>query len=109
MDTPYPTRAWPGTHEGDEMDATEILKSNAAAAAAADAAWVNPRDPAKAVGPDGLPLRSRRAPKWADVPNEQWDDWRWQSRHRIKTLDNAECALLAQCQRVGNAAFQCAT
>mgnify|MGYP006206732011 CR=1 FL=1 len=31
------------------MDATEILKSNAAAAAAADAAWVNPRDPAKAV------------------------------------------------------------
>ena len=38
------------------MDATEILKSNAAAAAAADAAWVNPRDPAKAVGADGLPV-----------------------------------------------------
>ena len=36
------------------MDATEILKSNAAAAAAADAAWVNPRDPAKALGADGL-------------------------------------------------------
>ncbi|MEO0064370.1 MAG: hypothetical protein RLZZ377_796, partial [Chloroflexota bacterium] len=42
------------------MDATEILKSNAAVTAAADAAWVNPRDPAKALGPDGLPLRSRR-------------------------------------------------
>ena len=88
VDTSYPTRAWPwATREGDEMDATEILKSNAAAAAAADAAWVNPRDPAKAVGPDGLPLRSRRAPKWADVPNEQWDDWRWQLSNRVNTLE----------------------
>jgi lysine 2,3-aminomutase len=69
------------------MDATEILKSNAAAVAAADAAWVNPRDPAKAVGADGQPLRSRRAPKWADVPNEQWDDWRWQLSNRVNSLE----------------------
>ena len=69
------------------MDATEILKSNAAAAAAADAAWVNPRDPAKALGADGLPLRSRRAPKWKDIPDEQWDDWRWQLSNRVNTLE----------------------
>ncbi|MCX5979633.1 MAG: hypothetical protein NTV67_03305, partial [Chloroflexi bacterium] len=69
------------------MDATEILKSNAAASAAADAAWVNPRDPAKALGADGLPLRSRRAPKWKDIPNEQWDDWRWQLSNRVNTLE----------------------
>jgi L-lysine 2,3-aminomutase len=69
------------------MDATEILKSNAAAAAAAEAAWVNPRDPAKALGDDGQPLRSRRAPTWADVPNEQWDDWRWQLSNRVNSLE----------------------
>ncbi|MEY3683945.1 MAG: hypothetical protein RIS62_655, partial [Chloroflexota bacterium] len=34
------------------MDAAEILKSNAAVVAAADAAWANPRDPSKALGPD---------------------------------------------------------
>ena len=69
------------------MDATEIKAASKAAEAAADAAWVNPRDPAKALGPDGLPLRSRRAPKWRDVPNEQWDDWRWQLSNRVNTLD----------------------
>lgn len=25
-----------------------------------------------------------------DVTNEEWDDWRWQSRHRIRTLDQFE-------------------
>lgn len=25
-----------------------------------------------------------------DATNEDWDDWRWQSRHRIKTLDQFE-------------------
>ncbi|HEV2007037.1 MAG TPA: hypothetical protein VGQ85_10520, partial [Candidatus Limnocylindrales bacterium] len=49
--------------------------------------WVNPRDPAKALGPDGLPARSRRAPLWADVPDEKWNDWRWQLSHRINTLE----------------------
>ena len=44
---------------------------------------VNPRDPALALGPDGKPARSRRAPLWADVPDEKWDDWRWQLSHRI--------------------------
>ena len=30
---------------------------------------------------------SRRAPIWADVPDAQWTDWRWQLSHRLNTLD----------------------
>ena len=48
--------------------------------------WVNPRDPARAVGPDGGPAWSRRAPHYADVPDAQWDDWRWQLSNRVNDL-----------------------
>ncbi len=27
-------------------------------------------------------------PLWRDVPQEKWDDWRWQAGHAIKTLDD---------------------
>ncbi|MFN9717142.1 MAG: KamA family radical SAM protein [Planctomycetota bacterium] len=27
---------------------------------------------------------------YPDVTNDQWDDWRWQSRHRIRTLEQFE-------------------
>ena len=30
---------------------------------------------------------SRRAAIWADVPDAQWTDWRWQLSHRLNTLD----------------------
>jgi lysine 2,3-aminomutase len=30
---------------------------------------------------------SRRAPIWADVPDRQWEDWRWQLSHRLNTLE----------------------
>ena len=30
---------------------------------------------------------SRRAPIWADVPDAQWSDWRWQLSHRLNTLE----------------------
>jgi lysine 2,3-aminomutase len=30
---------------------------------------------------------ARRASLWADVPADQWDDWRWQLSHRLNTLD----------------------
>ncbi len=30
---------------------------------------------------------SRRAPIWADVPDAQWTDWRWQLSHRLNTLE----------------------
>jgi lysine 2,3-aminomutase len=49
--------------------------------------FVNPRDPARALGPDGKPAVSRRAPIWADVPDERWNDWRWQLSNRLNTAD----------------------
>jgi lysine 2,3-aminomutase len=55
-----------------------------------EAPFVNRADPARAVGPDGRPAVSRRAPKWADVPDEQWNDWRWQLSHRVNTLAEIE-------------------
>ena len=36
------------------------------------------------------PSRSLRHPRWADVPEEQWSDWRWQMRHRVTTLAELE-------------------
>src|SRR5262249_2829487 len=32
--------------------------------------------------PPGSP---RRHPKWSDVPDGQWDDWRWQMQNAIRT------------------------
>lgn len=33
-----------------------------------------------------------KAPRgvWADVPDEQWNDWRWQQRQRVRTLESLE-------------------
>jgi lysine 2,3-aminomutase len=78
------------------VDAEEIkiaTAHRAAEQAALEAAWVNPRDPAMALGPDGLPARSRRAPLWADVPDEKWDDWRWQLSHRVNSVDEVGAVL----------------
>ena len=58
-----------------------------------DQGWVNPRDPARALGPDGRPARSRRAPVWSDVPEEQWDDWRWQLSHRVNSVEEIGAVL----------------
>ncbi|HTS15582.1 MAG TPA: hypothetical protein VMH24_07925, partial [Candidatus Sulfotelmatobacter sp.] len=58
--------------------------------AVVQAPFVNRRDPAKALGPDGKPAVSRRAPRWQDVPDEQWNDWRWQLSHRVNDLDEIE-------------------
>src|SRR5689334_2985362 len=58
-----------------------------------DETWVNPRDPARLLGPDGRPARSRRAPLWADVPDTQWDDWRWQLSNRVNSLEEIEAIL----------------
>jgi lysine 2,3-aminomutase len=32
--------------------------------------------------------RTPRPAQWADVPDQQWDDWRWQLSHRLNTLDD---------------------
>ena len=78
------------------MDAQEIKSAvahqNALTAAAAEP-FVNPRDPAKTLGPDGRPARSRRAPIWQDVPDEKWDDWRWQLSNRINSLEEVGAVL----------------
>ncbi|MDL2335045.1 MAG: lysine 2,3-aminomutase [Chloroflexota bacterium] len=45
---------------------------------------------------------SRRAPKWADVPDEKWNDWRWQLSNRVNELaDVAEILNLTEEERDG--------
>jgi len=36
------------------------------------------------------PFPSKRAPFYADVPDEQWNSWRWQLSHRINTPEEFE-------------------
>ena len=36
------------------------------------------------------PAVSRRAPIWEDVPDAQWNDWRWQLSHRVNDLAEIE-------------------
>ena len=33
---------------------------------------------------------SKRAPAFLDVPDEKWNDWRWQLGHRLNTIDDFE-------------------
>ncbi len=35
---------------------------------------------------DEPPSSSRRHPLWANVPQSQWDDWRWQSQNSIRSV-----------------------
>jgi lysine 2,3-aminomutase len=36
------------------------------------------------------PFPSRRAPIFQDVPDEKWNDWRWQLSHRLNTIADFE-------------------
>lgn len=64
--------------------------------------FVNRRDPARRTGPDGRPARSPRAPIWADVPDADWDDWRWQLSHRVSSLEEIGAVLrLTDDERAG--------
>ena len=77
------------TRRPPELDADEIktaVAHQAAERAAAELPFVNRRDPAQALGPDGRPAVSRRAPVWEDVPDEKWNDWRWQLSDRVNDL-----------------------
>ncbi len=86
----------------DATDITAAQERHVVARAAADEPFVNRADPALALGPDGQPARSRRAPKWADVPDEKWDDWRWQLSNRVNTLEEiAEILELTDDEREG--------
>lgn len=35
---------------------------------------------------DEPPSRPRRNPLWNDVPDHQWDDWRWQTQNSIRSV-----------------------
>ena len=37
-----------------------------------------------------LPFPSKRAPAFADIPDEKWNDWRWQLSHRLNTAEEIE-------------------
>ena len=37
-----------------------------------------------------VPFVSKRAPIYADVPDEKWNDWRWQLSHRLNSLEEIE-------------------
>jgi lysine 2,3-aminomutase len=41
-----------------------------------------------------LPFVSKRAPAFADVPDEEWNDWRWQLSHRLNTTEEIEKVIL---------------
>src|SRR5919109_786506 len=36
------------------------------------------------------PFVSKRATIYADVPDEKWNDWRWQLSHRLNTVEEIE-------------------
>ena len=36
---------------------------------------------------------SAAARRWADVPDEKWNDWRWQLSNRVNTLEEVEAVL----------------
>jgi lysine 2,3-aminomutase len=35
---------------------------------------------------DDPPSHPRRHPLWANVPDEQWDDWRWQTQNSVRSV-----------------------
>jgi lysine 2,3-aminomutase len=39
------------------------------------------------------PFISRRAPIYTDVPDEKWNDWRWQLSHRLNSVQDFEKVL----------------
>jgi lysine 2,3-aminomutase len=36
------------------------------------------------------PIVSKRAPAYADVPAEKWNDWRWQLSHRLNSVEEID-------------------
>ena len=36
------------------------------------------------------PLLSKRAPAYVDIPDEKWNDWRWQLSHRLNAVEEIE-------------------
>jgi lysine 2,3-aminomutase len=36
------------------------------------------------------PFPSKRAAVYRDIPDEKWNDWRWQLTHRLNTVEDFE-------------------
>ena len=86
----------------DAQDIKTAIAHQAAARTAAETPFVNLSDPARQLGADGKPAVSRRAPIYEDVPDEQWNDWRWQLSHRVNDLDEVGQILnLTEEERIG--------
>lgn len=49
-----------------------------------------PRHPAATVDSQRQLPRNHRAPRWRHVPDEAWQDWRWQLTHRLNRLEELE-------------------
>ena len=50
------------------------------------------------------PFVSKRAPIYQDVPDAQWNDWRWQLSHRLNTVEDFEKILKltdSECKALG--------
>jgi len=45
-----------------------------------------PSRPTTGADEDEPPGKSRRHPLWRDVPDSQWNDWRWQSQNAIRSV-----------------------
>src|SRR5438132_8387945 len=43
-------------------------------------------DPLSGIEEEEPPGKPRRHPLWRDVPETQWNDWRWQSQHAIRSV-----------------------
>ena len=35
-----------------------------------------------------LPFPSKRASIYQDIPDEKWNDWRWQLSHRLNSIED---------------------
>src|SRR4051812_46767590 len=75
---------------GPDVEALEIAVETRPEASLGEQPFFNQRDPARRLGPDGKPAVSRRAPMWADVPDDKWNDWRWQLSNRVNDLAEIE-------------------
>ncbi|WP_240738559.1 lysine 2,3-aminomutase [Deinococcus fonticola] len=49
-----------------------------------------PTHPQATVRSQHMLSRNHRAAKWADVPDEQWYDWKWQLKNRINSVTELE-------------------
>src|SRR5260370_30658546 len=45
-----------------------------------------PLNPSSGFDDEEPPGKRRRHPLWRNVPDKQWDDWRWQSQNAIRSV-----------------------